>query len=150
MIAIADEMAVGDLSRRDSFRLMSLLCEAYDREHLAPIPVAKSYELLDIAMEAHGLRQTDMIGLLGDAAAVSSILGSPPHPARRHLHPARTLRLRFPRSRRRRGRRARRAKTPEGREAHRTRPAPENQTRLIQIGLLKSVRLRNGEIPPHA
>lgn len=74
MVAIAEEMAAGDLSRRDSYRLMSLLCQAYDRDNLPAVPPAKSHELLADAMEAHGLRQTDLVGTLGDAAAVSSIL----------------------------------------------------------------------------
>lgn len=74
MIAIADEIAAGNFERRESLRLMSLLCEAFDREHADPLPAAKSHELLGIVMESHGLRQADMVGLLGDAAAVSSIL----------------------------------------------------------------------------
>lgn len=70
-----EAIETGDTSRREEYELLSLLCRDY-MNRVAPEwnTSGKAHEILAHIMEQHELRQTDLVGLLGDRSSVSSIL----------------------------------------------------------------------------
>lgn len=78
--ALVDE--IGDNPKDQRYRLietLSVLIEAYDRDHHSP-PEASSIEVLRFLMEEHGLTQKDLPEI-GSQGVVSEVLAG-----RRHLN----------------------------------------------------------------
>jgi len=85
---IRDSSACGDALKRiqeifhakpgtpefDELELLSILVEDYESKHFnvnAPEPI----EIINFVIEQRGLRQTDLVGILGDKTNVSKVLG---------------------------------------------------------------------------
>lgn len=69
--------ALIDLKRTDAqqneFMLLSYLIQEYEHEHM-PLPDVSPHEVISFIMEMKGIRQKDLIPLLGTKGNVSKIL----------------------------------------------------------------------------
>ena len=58
---------------RTLYKLLVTLVELYESEH-HPIPESKPYEVLQHMMAASGMRQADLVGIIGSSGVVSEIV----------------------------------------------------------------------------
>ncbi|MDV2992375.1 MAG: hypothetical protein N4J56_002029 [Chroococcidiopsis sp. SAG 2025] len=58
---------------RTLYKLLVTLVELYESEH-HPIPESKPYEVLQHLMAASGIRQADLVGIIGSSGVVSEIV----------------------------------------------------------------------------
>jgi HTH-type transcriptional regulator/antitoxin HigA len=76
VLKIAEKLIANkDLNQEESalLELFTCLIEAYEEEHY-PIEPASPQEMLEHLMDARGLRQVDLVGVLGSKGVVSEIL----------------------------------------------------------------------------
>jgi HTH-type transcriptional regulator/antitoxin HigA len=59
----------------DELELISLLVEKYEEGHY-PIPSAKPVDIIRFLMEQKGLKNNDLVGILGNKTTVSRVLNS--------------------------------------------------------------------------
>ncbi|MBI2807883.1 MAG: helix-turn-helix domain-containing protein [Planctomycetes bacterium] len=88
--AILDSLAVrpeGDLDRgeQDYFDTLTLLVEAYDREHFADVTPRDPVEMLKYLMQESGMTQADLGRLLGNRALASLILNGHRQLSKSHI-----------------------------------------------------------------
>lgn len=58
---------------RTLYKLLATLVELYESEHY-PIPESKPHEVLQHMMAASGMRQADLVGIIGSSGVVSEIV----------------------------------------------------------------------------
>jgi HTH-type transcriptional regulator/antitoxin HigA len=58
---------------RTLYKLLVTLLELYESEHY-PIPESKPHEVLQHMMAASGMRQADLVGIIGSSGVVSEIV----------------------------------------------------------------------------
>ncbi len=65
--------AVSGTSEGDELELLTLLIEKYEKEHYA-IKDADPIDVIEYYMKEKGLKQKDLVGIIGDKALVSKVM----------------------------------------------------------------------------
>ncbi len=76
-LKVLEQLASSDMSNEelDYFEVVSILVESYERKILEPDSQAEPREILIFLMEENGLRQTDLVSIVGSRSHLSEFLG---------------------------------------------------------------------------